>query len=319
MMDSHDEAQEDHVRIIEVGARTGHAHQAKALPAIVRVNLIELLESAGIREIELGSFTSSRRVPQMADTAALCTLLGPPPIDRVRSALVSDMKGLEMAVANGFRDITITSAASDTYCRAVLNCNISESLRRADEISAHALALGIQVRATLATIIHCPYGGAVTTAEVIRIVRTLYHMGCREISLCDTTGRGTPASVGVLLRACASEVPMHRVAMHFHDTFGLAIANVIEALEHGVRAFDGAVSGLGGDSHAPGAAGNLASEDLVYLFSELGINCNADLDGLLLAADYIDCVLERRTGSRVGRALRAGRKQGKDTARIWTG
>ena len=319
-MDSQREPQEDRVRIIEVGARRGLESQAKVLPATVRMNLIELLESAGINEIELGSFTSPRWVPQMADTAAVCALLGPAPLNRIRSVMVPDMKGLEMAIANGCRDITIASAASDAYCRANLNCNMSESLRRADEITERALALGIQVRATLATIIHCPFGGAVTTTEVTRIVRALYDMGCREISLCDTTGSGTPASVGVLLRACATEVPMYRLAAHFHDTFGLAIANVIEALEHGVRAFDGAISGLGGDSHAPGAAGSLATEDLIYLFSELGINCNADIDGLLLAADYIDCVLERRTESRVGRALRARRRnQWQDTALAWVG
>ena len=318
-MGNQDEAPGELVRIIEVGAHRGLENQAKVLPAIVRMNLIELLESAGIKEVELGSFTSPRWVPQMADTAAVCTLLGPAPPGRIRSVMVPDMKGLEMAIANGCRDITIASAASDAYCRANLNCNISESLRRADEITERALALGIQVRATLATITHCPFSGAVTTAEVTHLVRAFYDMGCREISLCDTTGSGTPASVGVLLRACATEVPMHRLAAHFHDTFGLAIANVIEALEHGVRAFDGAISGLGGDSHAPGAAGSLATEDLVYLFSELGINCNADIDGLLLAADYIDCVLERRTESRVGRALRARRSRWKDSAQAWIG
>lgn len=318
-MDSENEVLEDHVRVIEVGARRGLENQTKVLPAIVRMNLIELLESAGIKEVELGSFTSPRWVPQMADTAAVCALLGKPPLNRIRSVMVPDIKGLEMAVAAGCRDITIVSAASDAYCRANLNCSITESLRRADEIAERALALGIQVRATLATIIHCPFSGAVPTAEVIRIVRTFYDMGCREISLCDTTGSGTPASVGVLLRACAIEVPMHRLAAHFHDTFGLAIANVIEALEHGVRAFDGAISGLGGDTHAPGAAGSIATEDLVYLLSELGISCNVDLDGLLLAADYIDCVLERRTESRVGRALRARRSQWKSTTESWVG
>ena len=318
-MDDHSEVHGDHVRIIEGGARRGLESQAKVLPAIVRMNLIELLESAGIKEVELGSFTSPRWVPQMTDTAAICALLGAPPLNRIRSVMVPDMNGLEMAVANGCRDITIASAASDAYCRANLNCNITESLRRADEISRRALTMGIQVRATLSTVIHCPFSGPVTTAEVTRIVRAFYDMGCREISLCDTTGTGTPASVGVLLRACATEVPMHRLAAHFHDTFGLAIANVIEALEHGMRAFDSAISGLGGDTHAPGAAGSIATEDLVYLLSELGINCTADLDGLLLAADYIDCMLERRTESRVGRALRARRSQKKDTARTWMG
>ncbi|MEG1680225.1 MAG: hypothetical protein RR326_09020, partial [Stenotrophomonas sp.] len=197
-MNNPDEAQEDRVRIIEIGPRRGLESQLKLLPTSVRVNMIELLESAGIKELEIGSLTTSRLVSRMAETAAVCALLGPPPLNRIRSVMVADMKGLDMAVAAGCRDITIASAASDAYCRANLNCNITESLRRADEITARALALGIQVRATLATVIHCPFGGAVTTAEVIRIVCALYDMGCREISLCDTTGGGSPASVGVL-------------------------------------------------------------------------------------------------------------------------
>lgn len=310
-----DEAPQDHARITEIGAGRGLEHRVKALPTTVRMTLIELLEAAGIKALELGSFTSSRRVQQLDDTAALCGLLGPPPVNRIRSALVPDMKALEMAIAAGCRDVTVASAASDPYCRAHLGCSITESLRRADEITGRALPLGIQVRATLATIIDCPLTGAVSTADVTRIVRRFHDMGCREISLCDTTGVGTPASVGVLLRACASEVPTHGLAAHFHDTFGLAIANVIEALEHGLRAFDTAISGLGGDTHAPGAAGSLATEDLVHLFFGLGIHCSADLDGLLLAADYIDCVLERRTESRVSRAIRAGRNQYREAAR----
>lgn len=316
-MDDLDETSEDRVRIIEVGAHRGLRCQPKVLPAAVRRNLIELLESAGIAEIEVGAFCASRQAPQMADTAEVCAQLGAPPVDRIRSVLVPDLKGLEMAVAAGCRDVTVASAASNAYCRANLNCNISESLRRADQIAERALTLGIQVRATLATIIHCPLSGAIAPADVSRIVTTFHNMGCREISLCDTTGSGTPASVGNLLRICAAEVPMHQLAVHFHDTYGLGVANMIEALEHGVRAFEGAISGLGGDSHAPGAAGSLATEDLVYLFSELGIRCHVDLDGLLLAADYIDCVLERRTESRVGRALRARRSQREHTAAGW--
>ncbi|MGE8225154.1 MAG: hydroxymethylglutaryl-CoA lyase [Stenotrophomonas sp.] len=313
-MRDEDEAQQDHVRIIEIGASRGLARQTKALPTSVRMNLVELLEAAGIKELELGAFASSRRIPQLADTAALYDLLGPPPLNRIRSAVVPDMQQLEMAVAAGCRDITVASAASDAYCRARLGCSIPESLRRADEISERALALGIQVRATLATIVDCPLSGAVSTTSVTRIVRRFHDMGCREISLCDTSGSGTPASIGVLLRACTSEVPSHRLAGHFHDTFGLAIANVITALEHGIRAFDSAISGLGGDTHAPGAAGNLATEDLVHLFAGLGIHCSADLDGLLLAADYIDCMLQRRTESRVGRAIRARRSRYLQTA-----
>ncbi len=305
---------EDRVRIIEVGACSGLQHQTKLLPTAVRINLIELLESAGIAEMEVGAFSTSRLLPQMADSAALCTQLGVAPIDRIRSVRVADIKALELAIAAGCRDITISAAASNAWCRANLNCSSSESLRRADQIAEHALALGIQVRATLFTVIHCPLSGAVAPAEVARAVAALHTMGCREVSLCDTTGSGTPASVGKLLRACAVEVPLHWLAAHFRDTYGFGIANTIEALEHGVRAFDGAISGLGGDRHAPGAAGSLATEDLVHAFDALGIGCHVDLDGLLLAADYIDCVLERSTESRVGRALRASRRQSRQHA-----
>ncbi|KRG67528.1 hypothetical protein ABB27_09335 [Stenotrophomonas terrae] len=317
MIDDHAEVIEDHVRIIEVGAHRGLQSQAKVLPVMVRSNLIELLESAGIAEMEVGSFSPQSAAAQMTDATEIYAQLGPSPVDRIRSVLVPDMKGLEMAVAGGFRDITVALAASNAYCRANLNCNIDESLRRADQIAERALTLGIQVRATLSTIIHCPLSGAVAPADVTAIVATLHNMGCREISLCDTTGSGTPASVGKLLRMCAAEVPMHCLAAHFHDTYGLGVANMIEALEQGVRAFDGAISGLDGDSHAADAACSLATEDLVYLCSELGVRCHVDLDGLLLAADYIDCVLERRTGSRVGRALRARRNQRERAAAGW--
>jgi len=298
----------EHVRIIEVGPRRGLQSQMRTLDPIVRMNLVELLEVAGVREVEVGAFISRRWLPQLADTSTVFELLGGSAANRTRSAMVANLKGLEMAVTAGCRDITVASAASEAYCRASLNCSIAESLRRADEIAGYALGLGIQVRATLSTIIDCPFGGAVARADVVKLTQHFHDMGCRGISLIDTTGTGTPASVGTLLRACATEVPVHALACHFHDTFGLGIANVVEALENGVRAFDAAISGLGGSTHFPGAAGSLATEDLVYLLSELGIDCGVDMDGLLLAADYIDCVLERRTESRAGRALRIRRR-----------
>jgi len=298
----------DRVRIIEVGARRGLQSQVKALDPIVRMNLVELLEIAGLREVEVGAFISPRWVPQLADTAAVFTLLGGSQANRIRSAMVPNLKGLEMAVTAGCRDITVSSAAAEPYCRANFNCSVAESMRRADEISGYALGLGIQVRATLSAIVDCPFSGPVAPTEVVRKVKHFHDMGCREICLIDSTGTGTPASIGELLRACAVEVPMDVIACHFHDTFGLGIANMVEALEHGVRAFDTAISGLGGNTYYPGAAGSLATEDAVYLLAELGIHTGVDMDGLLLAADYIDVVLERRTESRVGRALRARRK-----------
>lgn len=244
----------EHVRIIEVGPRRGLQSQMRTLDPIVRMNLVELLEVAGVREVEVGAFISRRWLPQLADTSTVFELLGGSAANRTRSAMVANLKGLEMAVTAGCRDITVASAASEAYCRASLNCSIAESLRRADEIAGYALGLGIQVRATLSTIIDCPFGGAVARADVVKLTQHFHDMGCRGISLIDTTGTGTPASVGTLLRACATEVPVHALACHFHDTFGLGIANVIEALENGVRAFDAAISGLGGSTHFPGAA-----------------------------------------------------------------
>jgi hydroxymethylglutaryl-CoA lyase len=299
----------DSVRIVEVGARDGLQNQARVLDVTVRVGLIERLEQAGLREIEVGSFTSPRWVPQMANTDAVFAALAGRAHEALHTALVPNMKGLEAAIAAGCKEVTVLSAASEAFCRANLNCSVEESLQRVREIAAHARPAGIALRAAVSTVVDCPFTGAVAPDKVAAVVGALHELGCREISLGDTTGAGTPGSVRTMLAACLDVVPTRALAGHFHDTFGMGVANVYQALEQGIRVFDSSVSGLGGCPYSPGATGNVATEDLVYLFAGLGLDSGVDPDRLLEAGDYIDGALERRTESRVGRALRARAKR----------
>ena len=295
----------DSVQIVELGVRDGLQDLSNAVDALVRVNLIELLETAGLSAIEVGAFSSTPNKPSTVSPLPVLHALGQAPANRTRSVLVPHLKALDQAHAAGCRDITVSTAASCTFCWTTLGCGIEESLYRIAQIIEHARPLGITVRARVSTAIDCPFEGLIAPRTVAAIVARLQELGCRQICLDDTTGSGAPGSVGMLLRTCLMETPMHVLACHFHDTFGLANANVMEALEQGIRAFDCSISGLGGNPYFPGAAGNLATEELAYLLSGLGMDCGLNLDGLLLASEYIDYMLERRTESRVRRALRA--------------
>ncbi len=295
----------DSVQITELGARDGLQGLSETVDTQVRVTLIELLEIAGLSATEVGAFAPTSRLSLGTSPLPVLEALGHPPTDKVRSVLVPHLHALERAYVAGCRDITVATAASRSFCRAMLGCDIEESLHRIAQITEHAKPLGIAVRARVSTVIDCPFEGPVTPRAVAAIVAQLKQLGCRQICLDDTTGGGGPEAVGTLLHTCLMETPMHTLACHFHDTFGLANANVVEALEHGVRAFDSSISGLGGNPYFPGAAGNLATEELVYLLTGLGMHCGVDLPGLLLAGEYIDCMLDRRTESRVGRAMRA--------------
>ncbi|MCD9088682.1 hydroxymethylglutaryl-CoA lyase [Stenotrophomonas sp. SY1] len=299
----------DTAHVVELGAREGLLGLPRTVDTLIRVNLIGLLELAGIGEIEVGAFALPRGLHPAINPVPLLDTLGKPPVDNVRSVLLPHLNTLDAAFASGCQDITVSTTASQMHCRASLGCNIEESLRRIEEICIHAQPLGIRVRARISAVVDCPFSGAVTPAQVAVIVARLQQIGCRQICLDDTTGTGTPSTVGTLLRACLTEAPMHRLACHFHDTFGLGLANVVEALEQGVRTFDSSISGLGGNPYLPDAAGNLATEELVHLLTQLGIESGVDMEGLILAGDYIDCMLERRTESRVGRALRARKAQ----------
>lgn len=295
----------DKVQIIELGARDGLHGLSHAVETLVRVNLIELLEIAGLSAVEVGAFAPISSLSSVASPLPVLEALGHTPTDRIRSVLVPHLNALDQAYAAGCRDITVTTAASRSFCRATLGCDIEENLYRITQIVEHARPLGITVRARISTVIDCPFEGLIAPRAAATVVAQLQQLGCRQICLDDTTGSGAPGTVGALLRTCLAETPMHLLACHFHDTFGLANANVMEALEQGIRAFDSSISGLGGNPYFPGAAGNLATEELVYLLSSLGMHCGVELDGLLLAGEYIDCMLDRRTESRVGRALRA--------------
>lgn len=295
----------DSVQIIELGACDGLQGLPDTVETSVRVNLIELLESAGLSAIEVGAFASVSSLSSGTSPLPVLQALGPAPAGRIRSVLVPHLNALDAAHAAGCRDITVATAASHSFCRATFGCDIEESLSRITRIIEHGRPLGITVRARVSTVIDCPIEGLIAPHAVATIVARLQHLGCWQVCLDDTTGSGAPGTVGTLLQACLMKTPMHRLACHFHDTFGLANANVMEALEQGIRTFDSSISGLGGSPYFPGAAGNLATEELVYLLTHLGMHCGVDLDGLLLAGEYIDCMLGRRTESRVGRALRA--------------
>ncbi|WP_449468038.1 hydroxymethylglutaryl-CoA lyase [Stenotrophomonas humi] len=295
----------DSVQITELGMRDGLYGLSDTVGTLVHVNLIELLEIAGLSAIEVGAFAPISNMPSATSPMRILQALGHTPADRIRSVLVPHLNALEQLRGAGCRDITVPIAASRTFCRATLGCDIEECLWRISRIFDYARPLGISLRARVSTVIECPFEGPIAAQTVAALVARLQGMGCQQICLEDTTGSGAPGAVGKVLRACLMEAPMHTLACHFHDTFGLASANVVEALEHGIRTFDSAISGLGGNPYFPGAAGNLATEDLVYLLTGLGLDCGVDLHGLLLAGEYIDCMLERPTESRVARALRS--------------
>ena len=290
------------IRIIEVGPRDGLQNEAKAVPAAAKIALVDGLVSAGLRTIEVGSFVSPRWVPQMADT------------DQVMAAtrhhegvempvLVPNLTGLERAIAAGARSIAIFAAATESFARANLNATRAESLARFADVAGQARAGGLRVRGYVSCAVHCPFEGWVDAGEAATVAAALADMGCYEISLCDTTGAGTPGRARAMALAAMAAVPAERLAVHFHDTFGQALANTLVCLGLGIAAVDGSVSGLGGCPFAPGATGNLATEDLVYMLEGLGVETGVDLDALVAVGAEISRVLGRDSTSRAARAL----------------
>ena len=277
----------DAVRLVEVGARDGLQNEALTLPVGVRVALIERLVAAGLRTLEAGAFVSPRWVPQMADSDQVLRRLGQRP-GVTYTALVPNLQGLDAALQAGCREVAVFAAASEAFSQKNINCSIAESLQRFQPVLGKALEQGVAVRGYVSCVLGCPFTGEVPVADVVRVVRELHAMGCYEISLGDTIGRGTPGKARALIQACASEVPITALAGHFHDTYGMAVANVQAALETGVRGFDSSVSGLGGCPYSPGATGNVATEELVYLLEGQGLATGVDLAALLEAGAFID-------------------------------
>ena len=290
------------VRIVEVGPRDGLQNEKLIVPAATKIALIDRLTACGFSVVEATSFVSPKWIPQLADAEQVL-----PAITRKAGVqypvLVPNEKGLERAIAAGAREIAVFTAASDAFNQRNINCDITESLRRIEPVIATAKAHDICVRGYVSTVLGCPYQGDVAVADVVRVTRALHDMGCHEVSLGDTIGVGTPTKARAMLEACAAEVPMQNLAVHFHDTYGQALANVLACLEAGVRVVDSSVGGLGGCPYAKGASGNLASEDLVYMLHGLGLTTGVDLDALCETAIWISAELGRKPASKLGQVV----------------
>lgn len=296
----------DHVRLVEVGARDGLQNERRTLPASVRVQLLERLADAGLRTLEAGAFVSTRWVPQMAGTDQVLKAL-PSRAGVSWTALVPNVQGLEAAIAAGCREVAVFAAASEAFSQQNINCSIEQSLRRYQEVIVRARDAGVRVRGYVSCVMGCPFTGQVKPEAVAAVSAALFGMGCYEISLGDTIGTGTPAATTRLIEACSQVVPVSALAGHFHDTYGMAIANIHAALASGVRTFDSSVAGLGGCPYSPGATGNVATEDVIYLLDGLGMSHGVDLDALIEVGEFINAELGRDTASRVSRALLAKR------------
>ena len=293
------------VRIVEVGPRDGLQNEAADIGTARKIELIDRLSKTGLRSIEATAFVSPKWVPQMADAAeVLAGIARAPGVSY--PVLVPNEAGYERALAAGAREVAVFTAASEAFNLKNTNATIEQSLARFAPVLARARADGVRVRGYVSTVLGCPYQGAVPLADVVRVSRSLHDMGCYEISLGDTIGIGTPAKARAMLQAVAGEVPMSALAIHFHDTYGQALANVLACLEEGVAVIDSAVSGAGGCPYARGASGNVASEDVVYMLHGLGIRTGIDLPLLAETGRWLAGLLGRETGSKAGKALAAG-------------
>ena len=292
------------VRIVEVGPRDGLQNEPRTVPTALKVQFIDRLSATGLKAIESTAFVSPRRVPQLADNAQVMAAIHRRPGVRY-PVLVPHLRGFEAALAAGVGEIAVFGATTESFVQKNIHCSIAESLERFRPVVTAARERGIRVRGYVSCAIDCPYEGAVAPERTAHIAQQLWELGCEEISLGDTVGTGTPGRVQAMLEACARRIPIERLAGHFHDTCGQAIANIYAALELGVATFDSSVAGLGGCPYAPGASGNVATEDLVYLLQGLGIETGVDLDALISAGAFICGVLARQTGSKVALARAA--------------
>jgi isopropylmalate/homocitrate/citramalate synthase len=292
------------VRIVEVGPRDGLQNEPAAPDTETKLALIRRLVDAGLDTVEATAFVSPKWVPQMADHDAV--LRGVERRSGVRyPVLTPNRKGFENAATAGAEDVAVFGAASETFSRRNINCSIAESLERFEDIAATAAERGIRVRGYVSCVLGCPYEGPIDPRAVAEVARALYAMGCHEISLGDTIGVGTPAAARRLIETVAAEVPIERLAAHFHDTYGQALANLLAVVELGVATIDSAVAGLGGCPYARGASGNVATEDVVYMLHGMGIDTGIDLDALAATGDWICRVLGRDNESKAGRAITA--------------
>ena len=294
----------DHVRIVEVGPRDGLQNEKTIIATADKIELIDRLSQTGLRSIEATSFVSPKWIPQLADAAEVFTGIARVP-GIAYPVLVPNEKGYERALEVGAQEVAVFTAASEAFTRKNINAGIDESIERFRPVLERARADGVKVRGYVSTVLGCPYQGEVPLTEVVRVAAQLHALGCYEVSLGDTIGVGTPHKARAMLKAVASEVPLTALAVHFHDTYGQALANILACVEEGVSVVDSAVSGTGGCPYAKGASGNVASEDVVYLLHGLGIDTGIDLARLSETGLWLSALLGRETGSKVARAWAA--------------
>ena len=295
------------VRIVEVGPRDGLQNEPREVPTAVKIELIERLADCGLAAVEATAFVSPKWVPQMADhTEVLEGIRRKPGV--AYPVLTPNLKGFEAARAAGASEVAIFGAASEAFSRSNINCSIAESLERFRPVAEAAAKSGIKVRGYISCALGCPYEGSIAPEKVAELAAALHDMGCYEVSLGDTIGVGTPGKTRAMIEACAQRVPIGRLAGHYHDTYGQALANIYASLELGVATFDASVAGLGGCPYAAGASGNVASEDVVYMMNGLGIETGVDLDKLVDIGEWISGLLGREPSSKAGKAIAAKRK-----------
>jgi hydroxymethylglutaryl-CoA lyase len=293
----------ENVRIVEVGPRDGLQNEAREVPTEVKVQLIERLADAGLPAVEATAFVAPKWVPQMADhTEVLERIRRKPGVDY--PVLAPNLKGFEAARAAGATEVAIFGAASESFSRKNINCSIAESLDRFRRVADAARQAGVKVRGYVSCVLGCPYEGDVPAAQAAKVAKALYDMGCYEVSLGDTIGTGTPAKTKAMIEACAAQIPIARLAGHYHDTYGQALANIYASLETGVRTFDASVAGLGGCPYAAGASGNVATEDVVYMLDGMGIHTGVDLEKLVDIGRWICGLLGKEPSSKVNKAYK---------------
>ena len=297
----------DPVRIVEVGPRDGLQNEKAPVSAAARIGFIEALVAAGRHTVEVGAFVSPKAVPQMANSDQVLRGIGHHP-DSEFHVLVPNEKGYDAARAAGAKVIAVFASASEGFSRANINCPVAESIERFKPVVSRAKADGIKVRGYISCVLGCPFDGEVKPRAVVDVAEALWQLGCYEVSLGDTIGVGTPLKARQLLRAVAGVVPMANLAMHFHDTYGQALANLYAGMEEGARVIDSAAGGLGGCPYAPGATGNVATEDVVYMLEGIGIATGVDMPKLIAATNDISRLLGRTPASRVAVAWNAKRR-----------
>jgi hydroxymethylglutaryl-CoA lyase len=296
-----------YVKMVEVGPRDGLQNEPSTVPTAIKIGLINRLSDAGLPVIEATSFVSPKWVPQMGDNAAVLAGIHRKPSISY-PVLTPNLRGFENAVAAGAEEVAVFGAASESFSQRNINCSIDESLERFAPILAAATQRQIRVRGYVSCVLGCPYEGNIVPTAVADVAERLYTMGCYEISLGDTIGVGTPNQARTMIEAVAARVPLNKLAVHFHDTYGQALANIYAVLQLGVAVVDSSVAGLGGCPYAKGASGNVASEDVLYLLNGLGIATDVELPKLIAAGHYITDFLGRPSNSKVSQAL-AGREQ----------